>query len=1235
MNRISLWIVLLPALCSCMTKRYVAREYKYWQDEVAPPENTIEHSLFLIGDVGDPYNMEPNLEQLSEMIQRDTASTTVFLGDNLYQKGMPPEGNPERPEAEKRMDRILETVKDYPGNVFFIPGNHDWAYMGREGWERVLIQETYIEDRLNRGNTFVPDNACPGPFRVSVNDNTVLIFLDSQWWLHKHAKPYGDPSLCNAINYEDVVVQLRDIVQRNKGRHIIVMAHHPLFTNGNHGGYYNALDHIFPLRILQNSWFMYVPLPVIGSLYPLFRKFGGSEQDLPNYTYQQMKNAFMEIFSEHKDIIYVAGHEHSLQYFRIGNFHTIVSGSGCKVTPVRKGGQAGYIQKSYGFVRLNIYHNQEVWAEYYTIQPGSRQSQLSFRTRLYSKGEVMPEAFCSLSEQTYADSTVSVAAAPELGAGSMKRWLLGRQYRRSWQTPVNVPLIDLRTEKGGIIPYAIGGGRQTLSLRFKNVDEQEYVARMVVKNNRPEKLSLFNLRQTFVDDLLQDQTSAQHPYGALTIPPMAAAIGLLHTRPTLGYIPADSCLGPYLSLFGNTLVLFEEDPDESHSDAAHLGYASNIVGTDKLLRELRQSNKRQVDQKALVKARLFDMWTGDWDRHENQFRWTEFPDSSHATRYVPVPEDRDQVYFRFRGLLPYLVSRPWAARMLQSFDYDYGDIIGLNTTARRLDRRLLSELNESDWLQAAKQMRQQLSDPVIGEGIGQLPPEVFRTDGPEIISKLQSRRDKLSALATTYYRILSRYVDVYGSNEAELFQLQYIDGDSLRIRVFRKPASSQPDTTLLYQRTVRARETKEVRLYGLGGNDWYELFGESRTSPLIRIICGNGLDSLSDRSRVKSPGKHLQLYANAENIHLVQTGGQRKVRALPDPDVNDTGQDQFFYNYTGPVADFTYNEGDGFFPEIGVVHKRYKFRSNPYGSRHRLTAGYASATNSFKVSYSGDFKNIHRQKDLLILSDFFLPYFAMNYFGYGNSSPKPEGSPAQYRVQMRYGMVCPAVVRRFTSFFQTGIGPRLSFFDLSDRSGTYISEDYLPARYFDPQWYAGIKGFFRIGETDSKQNPTRGLVFQGTGEYNQGLYNAPRHYTHWESDFRFYISPNLPFQLTFAGRIGVAMNTGHFTFYQANSLGGTTNLRGYQQTRFTGDRSFYQNAEVRVQILTFNAYILSGKLGLSSFADNGRVWPGSGSYHQGYGGGIWLSMLNQLVISSYYGLSKEGNVLNVRVGFLF
>ncbi|QNP53694.1 hypothetical protein H9L05_09210 [Hymenobacter qilianensis] len=39
------------------------------------------------------------------------------------------------------------------------------------------------------------------------------------------------------------------------------------------------------------------------------------------------------------------------------------------------------------------------------------------------------------------------------------------------------------------------------------------------------------------------------------------------------------------------------------------------------------------------------------------------------------------------------------------------------------------------------------------------------------------------------------------------------------------------------------------------------------------------------------------------------------------------------------------------------------------------------------------------------------------------------------------------------------------------------------------------------------------------------------------SEFRFYLTPNFPFQLTWAGRIGGARNLGDYRFYQANTLG--------------------------------------------------------------------------------------------------
>lgn len=1230
--KLFLFLVALLSFSSCMTKRYVAREYQEWEKDTLPHQDELAYSIYLFGDPGAPFNMEQNFEELSEMIKEDTASSTIFLGDNIYLRGLPPEGHPEREDAEDKMNRTLETVEDYPGKVFFIPGNHDWDYMGREGRERVLLQEAYVEEKLNRGNTFVPDNACPGPFKVSVSDELVIIFLDTQWWLHKYSKPEGDPSQCEAISANDVIVQLEDIVNRNKGRHIVVAGHHPLYTNGNHGGYFNILDHIFPLRLIQHEWYMYVPLPVLGSLYPLFRKFGGSAQDLPNYTYQNMRTELMRVFSEEKDIIYVAGHEHDLQYFKVNDVHTVVSGSGCKVNPVRRGGKAAFIQKNYGFARIGIYTNGEAWLEFFAMDQAGKKSELSFRTRLYKKFEIFPESYCSLSEVDYSDSTVNVAASSQYKVKKFKKFMLGEHYRKAWGEPIDVELLDMKSENGGIIPYGIGGGKQSVSIKFKNTENREYVARTIEKDPQLDQIVKLDLDKTWVDDLVQDQISAQHPYAAIAIAPMADKLGIFHTNPQIKFIPQDSCLGPYFDKFSNTLVLFEDDPDESHKDAANLGFSENIIGTDKLLTELREDNDNSVDYYTLAKARLFDILIGDWDRHEKQFRWAEFEKEGKGELFVPVPEDRDQAFFKFDGFLPNLVSRKWGARMLRDFGSEVKDLKGLGMAAKNLDRRFLSALSEEEWIDIAELIKNELTDQDIEEAIKKLPPTVFALNGPEIIEKLKSRRDKLPETAKEYYHILAEFVNIYGSKKHEFFKVERLNNQETRITVYKSKKEGELKD-IIYQRLVKTNETREVRLYGMGGNDRFLLTGDVEKGVLVRIVGGSETDSVINRSSVHGFRRHVLVYDNPEDVYL--DGEEIKPILDSDPEVIDPEQDQFFYNYTGPAFDFMFNQGDGVFLGFGLIHKRYKFRADPYGSRQKAVLSYASATRSFRFNYLGDFRRVFGKNDLLIYSDFFLPYFAMNYFGYGNNSPEREENIQFYRVQMHYGVVFPAFVKRFTSFMQAGIGPKFEYYNLVSRQEGLVSVDRFSEDIFQQQYYGGMAGFFKIGSADDKLNPTRGLILQGLGAFSKGLNRSNNFFTHFESDFRFYASPNLPFQLTLAGRVGGAINTGNFDFYQANTLGGLKTIRGYYRTRFTGDKTFYQNLELRSQIIRINAYVLSGRIGLAAFIDNGRVWPGGGDFHQGYGGGVWFSIIDKAIFSTYYGISEESNRVNFNLGFFF
>jgi hypothetical protein len=190
-----------------------------------------------------------------------------------------------------------------------------------------------------------------------------------------------------------------------------------------------------------------------------------------------------------------------------------------------------------------------------------------------------------------------------------------------WATPVEVPIIDLERTAGGLTPTESGGGLQTISLRLKAGDGREYVLRSVDK--RAGRSLADGFQRTIVAAIVQDQISAMNPYGAFIIPKLADAAGVFHTQPRLVIIPESSRLGEFQSRYGGMLALFERRPDEDQSDAPWFGRSKNVVGSPKLFEELQQDNDHFVDERAYARARLFDMLIGDWDRHDDQFRWMD------------------------------------------------------------------------------------------------------------------------------------------------------------------------------------------------------------------------------------------------------------------------------------------------------------------------------------------------------------------------------------------------------------------------------------------------------------------------------------------------------------------------------------------------------------------------------------------------------------------------------------
>lgn len=540
MNRYIIRILFTVNICcSCIPLLFA---FQTGNIQPVSADSTLAYSVFLIGDVGAPdlIQQEPTLKLLQSQLEKsDSNSTVIFLGDNIYPKGLPDSGYAARKEAEQFLIEQMKIADHYAGKVVFIPGNHDWDRSGRQGWKRVQNQAKFIESYLNRGDVYFPKDGCPGPVEIPLSDELVLIVLDTEWFLHPWEKP-GEDSDCDAKTADQILIQLEDIVRRNASKKILVTSHHPMYTYGSHGGVYTAKQHLFPLTDLVPN--LYIPIPILGSIYPLYRTVFGHPQDTPHPKYRMMRKALTSIFKQHPHLIHAAGHEHTLQYMiRDDSTHYIVSGAGCKQSHVAHGKKALFTDIGKGFGKLNFYRNGEVWLEFWKPVADGTQGFLAYQHKMMHQPFVSDTLFAAkISAVSFKDSIATVNASNQYSAGLLKKLLLGKNYRSTWTQSVKVPVFDIATEKGGLTILQRGGGMQTKSLRLQDATGKEYTLRSIEKY--AENAIPAALKNTFAADLVQDQISASHPYASLVVPPMADAAGIFHTNPkifpliTAGYI---------------------------------------------------------------------------------------------------------------------------------------------------------------------------------------------------------------------------------------------------------------------------------------------------------------------------------------------------------------------------------------------------------------------------------------------------------------------------------------------------------------------------------------------------------------------------------------------------------------------------------------------------------------------------------------------------------------------------
>ncbi|WP_299764863.1 metallophosphoesterase [uncultured Dokdonia sp.] len=1185
-------------------------------------------SFYFIGDAGGAKQGKSTdaLKALKKLI--DTSDTkddyTIFLGDNIYPDGLPAKGTEDRELAAYRLQAQVDAVSNFKGDVVFIPGNHDWYNDGLKGLKR---QEEFIEEALDDNEAFQPENGCPIE-SISISEEIELIIIDSQWYIENWDRNPTMNDECEIRTRADFFLEIESEFKKNNEKTILVAMHHPMYTNGIHGGTFAIEKHLFPFQAK-------IPLPGIASLVTQVRGQGGvSIQDRVNKRYTELMDRLATLSYDTNKVIFVSGHEHSLQYIEHDGIKQIVSGSGAKKSAARLRNDGLFAYGGQGFAVLDVYDDRASEVRYYSAIEGN--PELLFQTKLFDKDVEYDTSDLPTTFEPYKEAAIYTQEDVDKSDGYVKLW--GNHYRNVYGTSVRVPVLTLDTLKGGITIDRKGGGHQTRSLRLVDKDGRNFALRAVKKSAVQFLQSVVfkdnfvqeEFRDTFTEDVILDFYTSSHPYATLAVGTLADAIDVYHTNPQLVWMPKHPTLGKYNQTYGDELYVIEERPDDGFLDVASFGKPDKIESTSDLLENLRDDEEYKVDEASYIRARLFDMLIGDWDRHADQWRWARF-DSENKKVYKPIPRDRDQVFSNYDGTLLSLAKALIPpARQFQTYGPELKNIEWMNIAGSKLDHALLPNSTKKDWIAQATFIQENLTDEAIDNAFTKFPVEVQDEVLEEVKKSLKLRRGNLVDITNEYFNQLSKLVIIKGTDKDDHFEITR-ENNGTRIQVSRiKKGEVMPP---FIDRLITSKETKEIWVYGLDDDDTFHVSGKGKKPIFMRIIGGQNNDSYTI-----DDGRRLKVYDHKTKPNtVIKRGGANFKRSnIYTNNTYDFNKTITHVNSILPSVGF--NPDDGISIGLQNTYTVSGFKNDPYHRKHIFKAGYFFATSGFDLSYDGEFANSIGEWNLKIGARFTSENFALNFFGLGNETENfDDDLDLDFnRVKTSINEVHIGVVKDNNYGSRIGFIAKAERIEIEDTDGRFITQVFdQDAAIFDAQYFAGAEASYQFLSANNPANPSKGMEFLLKVGSKVNLEDTDRIYGYISPTLGFYNSLSRNKKLVLKTKVQGQFNIGDsFEFYQGATLGARNGLRGFRNERFTGESALAGSADLRYSFNQFKTGLLPIQIGVFGGGDLGRVWLDgeiSDTWHTSIGGGFWVNAVD--MISGQFGAFNSDDGLRINFGF--
>ncbi|MBL4662204.1 MAG: hypothetical protein JKY22_01255 [Flavobacteriaceae bacterium] len=550
------------------------------------PSKDVSHTFYATGNLGTINNNQNNpvIQALAKAMKKGNSATLLLIGNNASPKGFSKDGS----MGKQNLDSYSNALQPFSKNIYFIPGSSDWE----SGLKGLKAQEDYLEQVYNNKNVFQPEKGCPIK-RIKINDDVVLLILDSQWALSNWDKIPSINDDCHIKTKSEFYTEVESQIVKNQGKTVLIAVNHPITAYGKYGNSYS---------------------------------FGINPQNINNKFYKEFSGRLLTIAQQSKNVVFVSGHEQNMQYIVKRKVPVIISGSGGITTQVDAGKYSKFHSNESGFSKIIAYKDGSMWVSFYGASN-------NFDSPIYVSEVIRPEVAVSLpdynEESTPAIVSKSIYKPEELKRTAFYKMLWGKHYREDYKTPVAVKSALLDTLYGGLSVIRKGGGHQTNSLRLETKDGKSYAMRSTKKSAlRFIQYFLFKtyyldpeIADTYFIQLLQDYWTTANPYGSLTIGDLSDAINVYHANTKMYYIPKQKALGIYNDDYGDKVYFIEERLTDGHGNVASLGNTNTIVSTSDLFETLRRKDIIEINESRYIRSRLFDNIIGDFDRHEDQWRW--------------------------------------------------------------------------------------------------------------------------------------------------------------------------------------------------------------------------------------------------------------------------------------------------------------------------------------------------------------------------------------------------------------------------------------------------------------------------------------------------------------------------------------------------------------------------------------------------------------------------------------